>query len=395
MCSRSVAARDSLRSRSFLLVGLLVVASVVLAGGAIALEQAGTTDQRVTQEQAAQDGAMVLENNTIEVELEADGDTHWTINWTFSLPAEESGDRFDALASEFESGEATAYLETLDSFRNASQQIDAARDRPIRITNETWSSNRTGTGENATGRLTLAFEWENFARTEGDRLIIDDALATAEHGAWLDELSADQELIVRIPEGYGVFDANVDPQDGALRWRGPMMFDGTTLQATFIGDNQTPEPRDESDVMLWGVVGLLVVAIAVVGVFLVNRRDSLLPGSTGSDDDGPPASGATPAAEQADPPESEPVPPDPADDQSREIDEELLSDEERVERLLEANGGRMKQAHIVRDTDWSNAKVSQLLSSMEDEDRIDKLRIGRENLISFTDVDVTEIEREE
>ena len=107
------------------------------------------------------------------------------------------------------------------------------------------------------------------------------------------------------------------------------------------------------------------------------------------------SSRATPAAEQADPPASEPAPPDPADNQSGEIDEELLSDEERVERLLEANGGRMKQAHIVRDTDWSNAKVSQLLSSMEDEDRIDKLRIGRENLISFTDVDVTEIEREE
>ncbi|MEF8937751.1 MAG: hypothetical protein V5A32_07330, partial [Halovenus sp.] len=72
------------------------------------------------------------------------------------------------------------------------------------------------------------------------------------------------------------------------------------------------------------------------------------------------------------------------------IDEELLSDEERVERLLSKNGGRMKQANIVKETDWSNAKVSQLLSSMEEEDRIDKLRIGRENLISFPDEDITE-----
>jgi uncharacterized membrane protein len=71
------------------------------------------------------------------------------------------------------------------------------------------------------------------------------------------------------------------------------------------------------------------------------------------------------------------------------LDETLLSDEERVERLLESNGGRMKQAAIVEETDWSNAKVSQLLSSMDEEDRIDKLRIGRENLISFPDVDIT------
>ncbi|MFB6141512.1 MAG: helix-turn-helix transcriptional regulator [Halosimplex sp.] len=77
-----------------------------------------------------------------------------------------------------------------------------------------------------------------------------------------------------------------------------------------------------------------------------------------------------------------------------EIDEELLSDEERVERLLERNGGRMKQAAIVRETGWSNAKVSQLLSGMDEDDRIDKLRIGRENLISFPDEDVTDIDSE-
>jgi hypothetical protein len=74
------------------------------------------------------------------------------------------------------------------------------------------------------------------------------------------------------------------------------------------------------------------------------------------------------------------------------IDEELLSDEERVERLIERNGGRMKQAAIVRETGWSNAKVSQLLSAMDEDDRIDKLRIGRENLISFPDEDITDFD---
>jgi hypothetical protein len=76
------------------------------------------------------------------------------------------------------------------------------------------------------------------------------------------------------------------------------------------------------------------------------------------------------------------------------IDEELLSDEERVEHLLERNGGRMKQATIVKETGWSNAKVSQLLSSMADEDRVDKLRIGRENLISFPDENVADFNDE-
>jgi uncharacterized membrane protein len=52
----------------------------------------------------------------------------------------------------------------------------------------------------------------------------------------------------------------------------------------------------------------------------------------------------------------------------------------------------MKQANIVKETGWSNAKVSQLLSAMEGKGRIDKLRIGRENLISFPEEDVTDLE---
>jgi len=52
----------------------------------------------------------------------------------------------------------------------------------------------------------------------------------------------------------------------------------------------------------------------------------------------------------------------------------------------------MKQADIVSETNWSNAKVSQLLSKMNDNDEVDKLRIGRENLITLPDEDVTDFD---
>jgi len=61
-----------------------------------------------------------------------------------------------------------------------------------------------------------------------------------------------------------------------------------------------------------------------------------------------------------------------------------------VLRLLDDNGGRMKQANIVKDTGWSNAKVSQLLSGMDEDDEIQKLRIGRENLITLPDENVAD-----
>ncbi|MFD1569967.1 DUF7345 domain-containing protein [Halorubrum laminariae] len=89
-------------------------------------------------------------------------------------------------------------------------------------------------------------------------------------------------------------------------------------------------------------------------------------------------SGDTADSDDADEPTGE-------SEQTDEVDRSLLSDEERVEYLLDDNGGRMRQADIVSETGWSDAKVSQLLSAMADEERVEKLRLGRENLISLPD----------
>lgn len=65
-------------------------------------------------------------------------------------------------------------------------------------------------------------------------------------------------------------------------------------------------------------------------------------------------------------------------------EEDLISDDDRVLMLLRDNNGRMRQADIVHETEWSKSKVSVVLSEMDDEDLISKLRIGRENIISIT-----------
>lgn len=61
--------------------------------------------------------------------------------------------------------------------------------------------------------------------------------------------------------------------------------------------------------------------------------------------------------------------------------DEFVTDREHVQRLVRENGGRMKQSEIVNAVDWSKAKVSRLLAELEEEGRITKLRLGRENLI--------------
>ncbi|ADD06554.1 HTH domain protein [Natrialba magadii ATCC 43099] len=61
--------------------------------------------------------------------------------------------------------------------------------------------------------------------------------------------------------------------------------------------------------------------------------------------------------------------------------EEFMTDQEKVQRLISENGGRMKQSRIVDSVDWSKAKVSRLLAELEEDGQITKLRLGRENLV--------------
>ncbi|MFB6236002.1 MAG: helix-turn-helix transcriptional regulator [Halopenitus sp.] len=75
--------------------------------------------------------------------------------------------------------------------------------------------------------------------------------------------------------------------------------------------------------------------------------------------------------------------PDETADEPSVPDEAFLSDEDRVRKLLRENGGRMKQVRIVEETGWSKSKVSVLLSEMEEDDVISKLRVGRENVVSL------------
>jgi hypothetical protein len=61
--------------------------------------------------------------------------------------------------------------------------------------------------------------------------------------------------------------------------------------------------------------------------------------------------------------------------------EDIVSNEDEIERLLDEHGGRMRQAEIVDALGWSKSKVSRVISSMADDGRVRKIRLGRENLI--------------
>ena len=360
----------------------LVVLLVVV--GAITVPGMAATDTTTTLQQVSSDGSD--QQTRLLVELRANGDARWTISTTFDLSSANETMDYRELAELFENGE-TAEL-GLPSFQRANELADASTERSMEIQDISRSVAPERIVTNGTGRLTLSFTWTNFGQAKQEQLTIGDVFRTPE-GQWLPGLEADQTLTIRPPNGYGVVNASVAPSDRELQWTGPASFTEGTLSATFTGAGVDPtptaDPNGESD--LSGAIWLLLVvigALAVVGYFVAKRESFELPtpGEDAPADDQPQEETSDERVSDAETSAS----------QAEAVDTELLSDEERVERLLEQNGGRMKQADIVKETGWSNAKVSQLLSAMQEEDRIDKLRIGRENLISFPEEDVTDIE---
>jgi hypothetical protein len=346
---------------------------------------------------------------SIEIEIDETGDAHVVLSKEFPTETEAERRAFERLADEYERGQHGNL--GFSSFQSAFEDVAAASARDMELVDD----GRHTVQENGVGRLEYRFTWTNFAQVEDGSVTIGDAFSV-DGDVWL-QLYEGQQLVIQAPDGYGVAASPSGPEieDEALIWTGPATFSPGDLDVTF-GESAGESSSFPTTLLLGLGLAFLFVGVLVLVWWMLGRRsgdrgileqsvreriDGILPEGTttagGSATDAetaandPPGSAATTSEETGAAADAEPsAAPDPAGTGGEPVNPELLSDEERVEYLLEENGGRMKQANIVSETGWSNAKVSQLLSRMAEEENVDKLRIGRENLITLPDVDVTE-----
>ena len=359
------------------LTTLLVVAALLLAG--VASAPAVGDDPRV-RAVGGPDAARLdaPANTTIAVTLYGNASADVTVRTTYLLEGEEERAAFADYAAAYRAGE-TDDGPHADPFVAAAERASTATGREMRVENVT----RTGGVDGATGSVAVAFRWQNFLTpVTNDTLRLDEALRLGGDGTWLGSLTADQTLVIQTPPGYSIVDSegpSFEIRNNAVRFEGPREFD-ERLSVTYRQTGPaTPAPPEQE--IPWGLLGGGAVVLALAAAAAYARRDrGDGPVSGGqSDDDGSGDDAVAVETEAGATPEAATAPEDDG------VDPELLSDGERVERLLERNDGRMKQAAIVDETGWSDAKVSQLLSSMADEGRVEKLRLGRENLISLPD----------
>jgi uncharacterized membrane protein len=282
---------------------------------------------------------------------------------------------------------------------------------------------RIESGLNTVGVVEMSFTWRAFAVADGDRVVVGDVF---EDGLYI---YRDQSLVMRpgpelafesvTPNGT-LSNPNSLAASDSVTWQGEKQFTDNRPQVVFVpattttptatsgpGDSPTPTPtpgpgdgQTDSGLpipLLVGLVGL--VGLLAAGVWYRQRGGGLPVGSDGSTGDGSgPGGVGGPGSADTDGSGTEAgdvtatagaagagavaggdgEPPQPS-----VPDEELLADDDRVVRMLKDHGGRMKQVKIVEETGWSKSKVSMLLSDMEDEGTISKLRVGRENVISL------------
>lgn len=244
------------------------------------------------------------------------------------------------------------------AFRSA-EGVETVR-RTVRLANRTAAarSNRTDRRVTATLLEARSRVTAGSLGTEGVRTITIrmDGLATrTDAGVVLDlggpiALTDRHRLVVEAGSGLAI-DGRANESTRTVV--GPQTLNDTTIE--FVTVRAAGAAEGLPWLPAFAVLGL-AVAFAAAGWLVAGRFRG-------------PGGGAE---ETADPEAGGPPPED-------------LPDERRVERLLEAADGRMKQSAIVEATGWSKSKTSMVLSEMAEAGLIVKLPIGRENVISLPD----------
>jgi|AntDeeMetagen681_2_1112603.scaffolds.fasta_scaffold07995_1 uncharacterized membrane protein len=324
------------------------------------------------------------------IQVYENGSAQWTFE--YSRPLENDSERadFEAFAEEFEANESAMYRDFVDR----STKLTAAGSESTGREMNASSFSRSASVDETTladerGVVAMSFTWSNFGVTDGAAVRAGDVF---EGGLYIGQ---NQQLVFET--GPSLAFRNADPgsyspsgdtleSSDTVTWVGEQQFTDRRPRVELVeesalgggngdsGGETTDSPTDPANASngdMLVLVGALVVVIGLAGAAVWQS------GALSGNDDASPDGAAEAAGAAADSATADAEP-------AGIPDEELLSDSDRVLKLLEDSGGRMKQVNIVEETEWSKSKVSMLLSEMEDDGDISKLRVGRENIISLS-----------
>ncbi|MCU4717969.1 helix-turn-helix transcriptional regulator [Halapricum hydrolyticum] len=288
----------------------------------------------------------------LDLTLEPDGTAIWSVSYRVELATDNETRAFEQLQADIEQNTTTYTAAFRDRMERTARTAENATGRSMAIENLSVSTDVESVQQY--GTVTYRFRWTNFSAVDGETIRAGDALA----GFFLEE---DSRLVITWPEGYDADTVSPTPDDRRDRtavWQGPIEFGPEGPQVVASPASSFPT------LAVVGVAAVLVIGVAA-GLWWWRARKEQPADATGPTDEtlaetGP---GDTSGASKSEP------------------DEELLSNEERVLRLLDEQGGRVKQQEVAAEFDWTDAKTSQVVKTLREDGRVEVFRLGRENVL--------------
>ncbi|MBU3968512.1 MAG: hypothetical protein KKG76_14265 [Euryarchaeota archaeon] len=260
------------------------------------------------------------------------------------------------------------------------------------------------------GIIRLSFEWVGFSLYNDSRIIIGDAFSEERMP------SSNDVLIIKIPKGYDEVNATpvFDRQDGNR-----LIWDGKTYNSFAKGEPNIILQRKAIVQEPFPFMIIVIIILIGAGLFIiwikrdyfwkktiegVEKRQNLdmktvqtgevtsvtmgAPAQTGADiaegvgEVKPAQAGVVIAlGEEGDQTGEEEETYSGSFNELPDITEDILGDEEMIEKYLAKVGGQAYQTGIVNESGLSKSKISIVLAKMKDEGRIIKIRKGKENII--------------
>ncbi len=345
------------QSVALLAAALCLVAAVGTAvGGASALgdfeERTALAETRTPSHGDAnvrsQSQRVTPDTVVLDVSVYGNGTARWEVVYRTRLDDAQTTAAFRSYKDDVEANTTKYSGQFVDRMNSTIRSAERTTDREMSGTNYSVNAEIREFPQRY-GLVVYSFQWHGFAAVGDGEVRVGDSLS----GLILNEKT---RLLVKWPEEYDATtvqprpDSGYEKRENAVIWNGPLEFAGNEPRIVLTAPGALG-PNVPWTLVATGVGGLaLVAALAAGGWWLYRTRDR--------DDRDPQPEGDAPP-------------------------EDLLSNEERVLRLLERRGGRIKQRAVVDELGWTEAKTSQVVGSLREQGKIESFRLGRENVLAL------------
>ncbi len=275
-----------------------------------------------------------------KVQVKIDGSAQWTITQASDLNGKIDSWRGFQLR-----------VENLVSLAANLTQRDMSVDPNSLQLNTIW--------ENQSQTTEYQFTWLNFSIVQNDSVIIGD---TFDVNGFFSQLYGDGELQIVYPPSCTVALISPQPNGGnnapnTLDWLGTAFFVNGNPKIVLAPVAPTPSPNQIIDSTTWqfyaivGIAGAAVASASLVGFYMFRRHKNIQSKLT----------------------TTEFAAPGPL----------IESEEEKILRVLHANGGSAFQSAITEQCRFSKSKTSQLLTVLEKKGTVRRYKKGRDKIVTL------------